>query len=68
MEPISSHGNRLTVAMVALLVLALITTVGTYRLKKSAEIKRWQKELSSYSARLENENQIAKGTVLPEEQ
>ena len=67
MAPISSHGNKLAVSMSALVVLALITTVGTYRLKKSAEIKRWQKELSSYNVRLENENQMATGTIQTEE-
>ena len=68
MEKISFHGNKVVFAIAGLLLLAFLSALGTYRLKKSAEIRHWQKELTSYNLRLENENQVAKGASAPEQQ
>ena len=53
---ISSHGNKSGIAIISLLVLSLCSAAGTYRLKKTAEINRWQKEMQVYSLELEKEN------------
>ena len=58
MEPISSRGNKVPLSMTVLLVLAILSAAGTYRLKKTAQINRWEKELASYSVMLETENQV----------
>lgn len=58
MEPISSRGNKVPLSMTVLLVLAILSAAGTYRLKKTAQINRWEKELASYSVMLETENQL----------
>ncbi len=67
MEPILSRGSKLALSMTGILVLTLSAAAGTYRLKKSAEIKRWEKELSAYSLQLKNENQLAKEKGLQEQ-
>ena len=53
---ISSHGNKSGIAIIGLLVLSLCSAAGTYCLKKTAEINRWQKEMQVYSLELEKEN------------
>ncbi len=53
------HGNKIGLASIVILALSFCTAVGTYRLKKSAEIKLWEKSLIVYSAQLEQENQAA---------
>ena len=58
MEPISSRGNKVPLSMTVLLVLAILSASGSYRLKKTAQINRWEKELASYSVMLETENQL----------
>jgi hypothetical protein len=62
-----SPGNNLgngtcgkTVCSVVIVVaMALGTAVCSYRLKKTAEIRLWEKSLSDYSERLQNENLAA---------
>ena len=56
MELTSFHGNKAGISIIAILVLSLCSAAGTYRLKKTAEIRRWQKTLTAYSVQLENEN------------
>ena len=53
------HGNKIGLASIVILALSFCTAVGTYRLKKSAEIKLWEKSLIVYSAQLKEENQAA---------
>ena len=67
MEPISFHGSKAVISIAAILVLSICTVAGTYRLKKTAQIKQWQKALTSYSLELEKENQLAKGEYKTEE-
>ena len=67
MEGISFHGNKIVWSITALLALALLTSLCSYRLKKTAELKLWEKKLSTYSLELEEENKIAKSDFLPEE-
>ena len=45
MELISSHGNRVGISIVGILVVCLCTAAGAYRLKKTAELKQWQKSI-----------------------
>ena len=59
--PGNSSGNKLAFCVTGIVALALCTVVGTYRLKKVAELKHWEKELASYSKELEYDNKIAKG-------
>ena len=70
MEPISYPGNnagsKITLFGAGLVVLALCTVVGTYRLKKVAEMKYWEKALATYSRDLEQNNRIAKGDSIVE--
>lgn len=60
MDLISSHGNKAGIAIIGFFVLSLCSAAGTYRLKKTAEINRWQKALQVYSLELENENNAEK--------
>ena len=59
MDSILSHGNKAGFGAIILLALSLCTAVGTYRLKKSSEIKLWEKTLAVYSEQLAKENQSA---------
>ena len=61
MEQISSHGSKGLFSVIAILALSVCTVFATYRLKKTAQIKLWEKEFIQYSKQLEAENQIAKG-------
>ena len=63
MEEISSHGNKVPFSMTALLVLAILSAAESYRLKKTAQINRWEKELAAYSVVLEKENQLVKSKL-----
>ena len=63
METTSFHGNKVCISVIALLILALCTAAATYRLKKTAEIKRWEKEMIAYSSQLESENLLAVKTA-----
>ena len=63
MEEISSRGNKVPFSMTALLVLAILSAAGSYRLKKTAQINRWEKELAAYSVVLEKENQLVKSKL-----
>lgn len=60
MDKISFHGSKVCVSITAVLALSLCLAVGTYRLKKTAQLKLLEKELASYSFTLEQENQLAK--------
>ena len=60
MDKTSFHGNKIYVSITAALALALCLAVGTYRLKKTAQLKLLQKKLAAYSFTLEQENQLAK--------
>ena len=60
MEAILSRGNKVFVTLTAILALAVCSAVVTYRLKKSAQIKLWEKSLEAYSEKLEKENLIVK--------
>ena len=53
--------------MTALLVLAILSAAGSYRLKKTAQINRWEKELAAYSVVLEKENQLVKSQFSKDE-
>lgn len=53
----SFHGNKVGIASIIILALSFCTAAGTYRLKKSAEIRLWEKSLVIYSSQLEQENQ-----------
>ncbi|MBO4532677.1 MAG: hypothetical protein J5726_03160 [Treponema sp.] len=54
-------------SVVVAAAITLGTTVSSYRLKKTAELKHWQKALSDYSTNLESQNIAAvKNTVLEE--
>ena len=66
MEEISSRGNKVPFSMTALLVLAILSAAGSYRLKKTAQINRWEKELATYSIALEKENQLVKSQLSQE--
>ena len=55
MEAILSRGNKVFVSLTAILALAVCSAVVTYRLKKSAQIKLWEKSLEAYSEKLEKE-------------
>ena len=61
MEPTSFHGSKTFYSVAAAVAIVLCTVVGTYRLKKSAQLKHWQKAMTVYSLQLEQENQLAKG-------
>ena len=63
MDLISSRGNRTGISIITVLVLSLCSAAGTYRLKKTAEIKRWQKEMAVYSIQLENENLVERNPI-----
>lgn len=64
MEKISFPGSKLGVPLFFVLILTLCSIAGTYRLKKSAEIRLWEKSLASYTAKLEKENLEVKQAVL----
>jgi len=65
----SSHGSKLALPLFFVLVLSLSSAVATYRLRKSAEIKRWEKTMELYSSRLREENQAAiKGIIAKSEE
>ena len=68
-ESTSSRGSKIGISIIAVLAFSLCAVAGTYRLKKSAEIKLWQKSLTVYSEKLEQENKLAIQTSLkqPEE-
>lgn len=51
------HGNKVGIAAIIILALSFCTAAGTYRLKKSAEIRLWEKSLVNYSSQLEQKNQ-----------
>ena len=55
----SYHGNRLMFFSVIILTLSICTAVSTYRLRKSAELNRWLKEMAVYDLQLEEENRLA---------
>ena len=57
MDSILFHGNKIGLASIVILALSFCTAVGTYRLKKSAEIRLWEKSLANYSSQLEQKNQ-----------
>ena len=61
MEQISFRGSKALFSVIVILALSVCTVFATYRLKKTAQIKLWEKALVQYSNQLENENQIAKG-------
>ena len=67
MEPTSFHGSKAVISIAAILAICVCTVAGTYRLKKSAQIRQWQKALAAYSVQLEKENQIAKSSYSTEE-
>ena len=67
MEPTSFHGSKAVISITAVLAISVCAVVGTYRLKKSAQIKHWQKAMTLYSLELEKENQLAKGESAVEE-
>ena len=52
---VNSNGRTVCSVVVAAAI-TLGTTVSAYRLKKTAELKHWQKALSDYSADLESQN------------
>ena len=56
MEKISYHGNKAVVSLMVILALAICSMAATYRLKKTAQIRLWEKSLAVYSERLEEEN------------
>ena len=68
MEPTSFHGSKAFYSVAAAVAIVLCTVVGTYRLKKSAQLKHWQKAMTVYSLQLEQENQLAKGEDFSEVQ
>ena len=65
METTSFHGNRIPFSIAALLALTICTLAASYSLKKSAQMKYWDKVLSAYSRQLEQENQLAKSNANP---
>ena len=48
--------GRTACSVVVAAAITFGTTVGSYRLKKTAQLRYWQKALSDYSLQLENEN------------
>ena len=65
MEEISFHGNKIGLMLFFVMALSVCSAVGTYRLKKTAELKHWEKALAAYSVELENENNaVVKGNVI----
>ena len=67
MERTSFRGNRMGITLICVLALSMSTAAGTYRLKKSAEIHRWEKTYELYSQTLEKENlEVIKGSVIAE--
>ena len=65
METTSFHGNKIPFSIAALLALTLCSLLASYSLKKSAQMKYWEKALTAYSLQLEEENQLAKNTAVP---
>ena len=57
MDSTSFHGNKVGMAAIIILALSLSTAAATYRLKKSAEIRLWEKSMTLYSSQLEEKNQ-----------
>ena len=60
MAKTSFPGSRIGVPLFFVLALSVCSAFSSYRLKKSAEIKRWEKNLTVYSANLSMENAAAK--------
>ncbi len=60
MEKTSFPGSRIGVPLFFVLALSVCSAFSSYRLKKSAEIKLWEKNLTTYSANLTMENTAAK--------
>ena len=67
METTAFHGSRLAFSIAGIIAVSLCAVAGTYRLKKSAQLKYWEKALASYSLQVENENHLAKGDFSTEE-
>ena len=59
MEGTSFRGNKFGITVFFVLALSLCSVAGTYRLKKIAEIKKWEKNYDLYSQKLESENKDA---------
>ena len=57
------HGNKVGIAAIVILALSFCTAAGTYRLKKTTQFNRWEKELATYSIVLEKENQLVKSKL-----
>lgn len=55
-EPTLSHGNKLVLSIVISISLAVCMAAGSYRLMKTAQIKRWSKAVAEYSSKLEADN------------
>jgi hypothetical protein len=64
MQKTSSRGNKFGISAVLILAVCISSLVGTYRLKKSAELALWKKSLAKYSAQLEQENEAIKNERL----
>ena len=58
-EKILSRGNRTVMPVVIIIAMTLCMVAGEYRLKKSAELSRWKKEMEIYNTNLEKENLAA---------
>ena len=58
-EKISFRGNKFGLTFGFVLILSLCSAAGTYRLKKTSQIKRWEKASVIYTQTLEEENQQA---------
>ena len=54
-----SHGNKTGITLIFVLALSFCSAVGMYRLKQTAEIRRWEKTLASYSVEVSQNNNIA---------
>ncbi len=52
----STHGTKIFCSGIVILAVTLTATVYTYRLKKSAQISRWNKAITTYSEQLQQEN------------
>ena len=66
MAPTSSPGNKIILPMTGILAITLCALVGAYRVKKTSEIKLWEKQLAVYSYQLESENQAVKNQLARE--
>lgn len=59
MEKTSFHGSKIGIPLFFVLVLSLCSAFGTYKLKKTTEIRLWEKNLAAYDAKLDSENKAA---------